>query len=39
MGYLEKYSIFVRELRRSLDIAKYRNERKSARFHIVTYTI
>ena len=37
MGYLEKYRIFVPELRRSLHIAKYRNEQKSARFHIVTY--
>ena len=36
MGYLEKYRIFVPELRRSLDIEKYRNEQKSARFHIVT---
>ena len=39
MGYLEKYRIFVTELRRSLHIAKYRNEQKSARFHIVTYII
>ena len=39
MGYLEKYRIFVPELRRSLHIAKYRNEQKSARFHIVTYII
>ena len=36
MGYLEKYRIFVTELRRSLDIEKYRNGQKSARFHIVT---
>ena len=36
MGYLENYRIFVPELRRSLDIEKYRNEQKSARFHIVT---
>lgn len=36
MGYLEKYRIFVPELRRSLVIEKYRNEQKSARFHIVT---
>ena len=34
MGYLEKYRIFAPELRRSLHIAKYRNEQKSARFHI-----
>lgn len=39
IGYLEKYRIFVPELRRSLHIAKYRNEQKSARFHIVTYII
>ena len=39
MGYLEKNRIFVPELRRSLHIAKYRNEQKSARFHIVTYII
>ena len=39
MGYLEKYSIFVPELRRSLHIAKYRNEQKVACFHIVTYII
>ena len=39
MGYLEIYRIFVPELRRSLHIAKYRNEQKSARFHIVTYII
>ncbi len=39
MGYLEKYRIFAPELRRSLHIAKYRNEQKSARFHIVTYII
>ena len=39
MGYLEKYRIFVPELRRSLHIAKYRNEQKSARFQIVTYII
>ena len=26
-------------MRRSLHIAKYRNEQKSARFHIVTYII
>ena len=37
MRDLEKYRIFVPELRRSLHIAKYRNEQKSARFHIVTY--
>ena len=35
----QKYRIFVPELRRSLHIAKYRNEQKSARFHIVTYII
>ena len=39
MGYLENCRIFVPELRRSLDFAKYRNEQKSARFHIVTYVI
>ncbi len=39
MGYLENCRIFVPELRRSLHIAKYRNEQKSARFHIVTYII
>ena len=39
MGYLEKCRIFVPELKRSLHIAKYRNEQKSARFHIVTYII
>lgn len=39
MRDLEKYRIFVPELRRSLHIAKYRNEQKSARFHIVTYII
>ena len=39
MGYLEIYRIFVPELRRSLHIAKYRNEQKFARFHIVTYII
>ena len=38
MGYLENCRIFVPELRRSLHIAKYRNEQK-ARFHIVTYII
>ena len=30
MRDLEKYRIFVPELRRSLHIAKYRNEQKSA---------
>ena len=39
MRDLEKYRIFVPELRRSLHIAKYSNEQKSARFHIVTYII
>ena len=39
IGYLENYRVFVPELRRSLYIAKYRNEQKSARFHIVTYII
>ena len=39
MGYLEKYRIFVPELRRSLVIEKYRNGQNSARFHIVTYII
>ena len=39
MGYLENYRIFVLELRRSLDIKKYRNGQNSARFHIVTYII
>ncbi len=39
MGYLEKYRIFVPKFRRSLHIAKYRSEQKSARFHIVTYKI
>ena len=39
MRDLEKYRIFVPELGRSLHIAKYRNEQKSARFHIVTYII
>ena len=39
MRDLEKYRIFVPELRRSLDIEKYRNGQKSARFHIVTYII
>ena len=33
------YLFFVPELRRSLHIAKYRNEQKSARFHIVTYIL
>ena len=37
MKNLEKCRIFALELRRSLHIAKYRNEQKSARFHIVTY--
>ena len=37
MENLEKYRIFAPELRCSLHIAKYRNEQKSARFHIVTY--
>ena len=37
IGYLENCRIFALELRRSLDIAKYRNEQKSARFHIVIY--
>ena len=39
MGYLEICRIFVSELRRSLYLANYRNEQKSARFHIVTYVI
>ncbi len=39
MGYLENCRIFANELRRSLYIAKYRNEQKSARFHIVTYIV
>ena len=39
MRDLEKYRIFVPEFRRSLHIAKYRNEQKVARFHIVTYII
>ena len=39
MRDLEKYRIYVPELRRSLHIAKYRNEQKVARFHIVTYII
>ena len=38
-GIFRKFRIFVPELRRSLHIAKYRNEQKSARFHIVTYII
>ena len=37
IGYLENCRILVSELRYSLHIAKYRNEQKSARFHIVTY--
>jgi len=39
MKNLEKYRIFAPELRCSLHIAKYRNEQKSARFHIVTYLL
>ena len=39
IGNLENCRIFAPELRRSLHIAKYRNEQKSARFHIVTYII
>ena len=39
MGYLEKCRIFALELRRSLHFAKFRNEQKSGRFHIVTYII
>ena len=39
MGYLENCRIFVPKLRRSLDIAKYINDQKAARFHIVTYVI
>ncbi len=39
MGYFENYRIFFPDLMRSLHIAKYRNEQKSARFHIVTYII
>ena len=39
IGHLEKCHVFALELRRSLHIAKYRNEQKSARFHIVTYII
>ena len=39
MENLEKYRIFAPKLRCSLHIAKYRNEQKSARFHIVTYII
>lgn len=40
MGYFENYRIFAPpDLMRSLHIAKYRNEQKSARFHIVTYII
>ena len=39
MENLEKYRIFAPELRRSLHFVKYRNEQKSARFHIVTYII
>jgi hypothetical protein len=38
-SHAQIYRIFVPELRRSLHIAKYRNEQKSARFHIVTYII
>ena len=34
-----KKSYLCPELRRSLHIAKYRNEQKIARFHIVTYII
>ena len=34
-----KISYLCRKFRRSLDIAKYRNEQKVARFHIVTYII
>ena len=37
MEDLEIYRTFAPELRCSLYIAKYRNEQKSARFHIVTY--
>ena len=39
MENLEKYRIFAPKLRCSLHIAKYRNEQKSAHFHIVTYKI
>ena len=39
MEYFEIYRIFAPDLMRSLHIAKYRNEQKSARFHIVTYII
>ena len=39
MRYLENCRIFAPELRRSLHFVKYRNEQKSARFHIVTYMI
>ncbi len=38
-GIFRKISYLCPELRRSLHIAKYRNEQKSARFHIVTYII
>lgn len=37
MRNLEKCRIFVLKQRRSLHIAKYRIEQKSARFRIVTY--
>ena len=38
-GILRKTSYLCRKFRHSLYIAKYRNEQKSARFHIVTYII
>ena len=38
-GILRKISYLCPKFRRSLDIAKYRNEQKVARFHIVTYII
>ena len=39
MRDLEKYRIFVPELRRSLHIAKYRNEQKVARFHLYQHLL
>ena len=37
MEDLKFYRTFALDKRRSLYIVKYRNEQKSARFHIVTY--
>ena len=37
MRDLEKCRIFARQIKAFFAFVKYRNEQKSARFHIVTY--